>query len=331
MAVLPRFDTPARLPEPSDADAAAWSKTIGAVFARYVDRFPQLYDPTVDDTPGDHQVVDIAWTAFPARLLRSATSEEGRWALADSDRRLQDEYCEWSVERAADGTIRRVTFTTEVPEYFDHVAERDPDRLLRTYRDLVGPDVELHHLLVDGSYQPDNPWNRTTDQRLAHLVQPNNTLGAAVDLVAKATVPREHNGRVITGKQELARCAGLGDPFRNSDPQIAAIVNSAAREGHEVTLLDPIGLYIDGLNTSGMHTPDGADPASFWTIERGDANHVLRARYQVPADRGYAVGHVTAAGRPIRFGAQLADRVTVRITGVVKPGGHAPQPRPCGG
>ena len=66
---------------------------------------------------------------------------------------MQDEYCEWGVERDGDGVITRVTFTTEVPEYFEHLAERDDDRLLATYHELVGPQVKLEELVVGGRYR----------------------------------------------------------------------------------------------------------------------------------------------------------------------------------
>jgi hypothetical protein len=78
-----------------------------------------------------------------------------------------------------------------------------------------------------------------------------------------------------------------------------------------------------------MTTPDGEDPATFWTVERGDPEHLLRARYEVPAERGYTVGDVRIGDRPIRFGAQLADRVQVRLTALAKPGMHQPERRPC--
>lgn len=67
-----------------------------------------------------------------------------------------------------------------------------------------------------------------------------------------------------------------------------------------------MSLYIDQLLIGGMETPDGEDPAAFWRL-----------------------GDITAAGRPIRFGAQLADRVNVRLTALVKPAGHQPERHPC--
>lgn len=329
MALLARFSTPGGLPEPSDADSAAWSERVEQMLRPYAAKFPRFYDPIATDTPADAHTAPVVWSAFPADLRNQATSEEARWQLADSGREHQDEYCEWAVERNGAGQITRVTFTSEVPEYWDDVAERDPNRLLSLYHDLVSPDVALADLLADGHYVRDNRWNRSTDGRPAHLVQQNNTLGAAIDLAANATVLRERDGKPVTDQQVLVDCGALGNPFRNSDPQIAAAVNNAVATGADITLADPLGLYLHGILTAGMTTPDAADPASFWVIERGDPAHALRARFEVPAGHGYTVSDITAGGRPIQFGAQLADRVQVRLSAVLKPGTHQPARKPC--
>ncbi|SNS21014.1 hypothetical protein SAMN06893096_102517 [Geodermatophilus pulveris] len=331
MPILTRYDTPARLPEPTDGHRDAWSSRVGGIVAALTAEHPQFFDPTAGEVGSDVQAPVVAWTAFPATLLEDATSEEQRWAAADASRDVQDEYCEWSVERDDEGVVTRVTFTTEVPEYFHHLA-RDPDRLLATYRELVGPDVRPEDLVVDGRYQPRNVHNRSTTGRLAHLVQDSNTLEAALRLAAQATVLREDaDGHPVTSAMALVRCGRLGDHRRNSDPQIAAAVNDAAATGAEISLQDPVGIYIDRLVIGGMETPDHEDPGTFWTVERGDAQHVLRASYAVPPDRPYRVGDITVAGRPIRFGAQLADRVSVRLTALVRPADHRPERRPCTG
>jgi len=329
VALLKRFATPAGLTEVTDDALNAWSDGVKAIYAGYLAEHPQFYDPIEQDTPDDVTVAPIAWPASPARLRRVVTSQEERWRRADNDRKEQDEYCEWSVERDGENKLTRVTFTTEVPEYWEFLAEHDPDRLLALYRELVATDTELDELLVNGSYESKNSRNLTTTGRLAHLTQRSNNLGAAVDLVAKATLLRERNGVLVDDQQDLVDCGSLGDPFRHSDPQIARAVNTAAAAGDEVTLQDPVGLYIDGLDTTGLSTPNGDDPATFWTIERGDVAHALRARYEVPEDRDFVVGDILDRGRPIAFGAQLADRVRVRVTALVKAADHTPQHRPC--
>jgi hypothetical protein len=326
MAKLARFSTPAALPDPN---ANAWSARVAKIFSPYVDgHLPQFYDPTQKSTPAGTPDPMVSWVAFPADLR--APSQAERLKLADNDRSLQDEYCEWTVTRRA-GKITRVTFTTEVPEYWEHLFETAPQRLLQLYRKFVDPRVQLADLRkANGKYRRENPWNTSRPGRLAHLIQGNNTLSAAVDLVANATVLRVKNGQPVTNQQELVRCADLGNPFRHSDPQIASAVNVASSEGNEITLADPPGLHLGRPLTAGMVTPDGADAAKFWKIERGDVEHTLRARFEVPPTRGYVVGDIEIGGRPIQHGGQIAQRVQVWVKVLIKKGTHAVQPKPCG-
>lgn len=330
MAVLARFDPPGRLAELSEDDRLAWSRVVARMVGRFVPRFPQFYDPVSEDTPDGLAPVHIAWGAFPARVLREEGPGPARWARVDATRDEQDEYCEWSVERDGDGKVTRITFSTEIPEYWEHVARQDPDQLLELYQEHVDPRVRLDDLFDGGQYLARNRWNSSTEGRLAHLIQGSNSLGAAVTLVAEATVLRRRaDGTPVADRQELVACAQLGNQFRNSDPQIAEIVNDAAALGAELTLLDPFGLYLDGLLSAGMQTPDGADAGAFWRVERGTPELALRARFEVPEDRGYSVGDIRIGGRPITFGAQVADKVRILISALAKPGGHQPRRQPC--
>lgn len=330
MAILERFAAPGNLVEPTDDDAQVWSDRVSGMLANYTGGHPQFYDPTQADTPHTAQLAQVVWPAFPARLLNQATSQEQRWALADGDRMEQDEYCEWSVERDDGGKVVRVTFTSEVREHWEHMAERGKDRVIDLYREFVDPNVGEADLFDGDQYLLENDHNNSTVGRLAHLIQGNNNLFAAIDLVARATILRENvTGAPVTHKQELVVCAKLGDPFRNSDPNIAAAVNDAARSGAEIAFADPPGLYLDGIETAGFRTPDGTDAATFWRIERGTPEHTVRASFAVPDGLGYNVGDIEFNGRKIRFGAQLADRVRVRVGVIVNPAGHQPQPQPC--
>lgn len=338
MPLLDRFDTPAGIPEPTDAARDAWSARVKSIFDDLVGDFEQFYDPTVSETPATAKPAPVGWQAFPATLLRGATSEQGRWTRAD-DRQRQDEYCEWSVERDTDGKVTRVTFTTEVPELWElweHIAGQDRDRLLALYHEFVDDRVRPDDVFRGDLYVRANKWNCSVDGRLAHLVHGSNTLEAAVRLAAEATVLRvDAQGQPVTDQQILVRCARLGNEFRSSDPRIAAAANNAASTGAEITLEDPLGLYLHELRTTGTVTPergaDTTDPAEFWHVERGDAAHAVRASFAVPPELGFKVGDIELDGRPIAFGAQLADRVTVRITAVVKPAAHEPRVENCVG
>jgi hypothetical protein len=323
MALLPRFATPGNI---ADANADAWSATV-TTFFEDVATFEHFYDPTKVDTPAEAVAAPVVWPAFPASLPGPFAE---RLEMADTERGTQDEYCEWAVERDDAGKITRVTFTTEVPEYFEHLFETDQAALLAFYRDFVSPEVELADLTAeDGSYLPRNQWNDPPRGRPAHLRQGSNTLPAAVTLAAQATVLRERNGIPVTHPQSLVVCSQLGVPLRGSDPQIASAINAAVASGASVTLSDPVGLYIDGLITGGIEAPDGVDPASFWTIERGSPTHALRAAFEVPTNHGYVVGDLKIDGRSIEFGGQLAVRVRVRIDAVVKVGIEPPPRLPC--
>lgn len=329
MPKLRRFSTPAALP---DAAADAWSARVAGLLADYVDgSLPQFYDPTKKNTPAGTPEPMLSWAAFPATLRVRIPNRRDRLLLADRDRGVQDEYCEWTVERNQARKITRIIFTTEVPEYWEHLFETDPDGLVVLYRQFVDPSVKLADLRTpSGTYRRDNRWNTSKPGRLAHLIQRSNNLFAAIDLVAKATVLREKEGRLVTNSQELVACAGLGEPLRGSDPQIASAVNVAAGQGNEITLADPIGLYLGKPLTAGMVTPDGTDAAEFWTIDRGDAEQTLRARFEVPGQKKYVVGDITIGGRPIEFGGQVAERVMVWVKAAVKKGNHKQTPQPCG-
>lgn len=330
MVILSQFDTPGRLDELSEDHRLAWSTKVAGWIDQFTGQFPQFYNPTVEDTPAGLTPAPIAWPAFPARVQREEGPGAARWDRADSSRGEQDEYCEWSVERGDDGKITRITFTTEVREYWEHVAQNDTNLLLELYHQFVDPRVDLDDLFDGGEYVRRNRWNTSTEGRLAHLVQGNNSLGAAIRLVAEATILRaREDGTPVTDRQELVVCAGLGNPFRNSDPQIAKIVNDTADLGNEITLLDPVGLYLDGLLSAGIETPDDADAAEFWQVERGAPGHAVRASFAVPEDRDYVVGDIKIDGRPITHGAQVADKVRIRIGAVVKPGDHQPVRHRC--
>src|SRR5688572_7178148 len=104
--LLDKFDPPGFLGDFNAQQKAAWSEYISEQFDQARSGRPdvfdydgpreQFYNPTKTHTGDDAQSVDITWTAFPRNVTINSVSDVQRWQRADSDRDLQDEYCEWS-------------------------------------------------------------------------------------------------------------------------------------------------------------------------------------------------------------------------------------------
>src|SRR6266852_6172906 len=92
----------------------------------YVDR-----DAFLELATGAQSHVDtVDWLAFP--LTAAATD-----AQIDADRlRWQDEYVEWRVETAA-GSVARITFTMEFPEYYEALAQVSTEALVRGIQEAI--------------------------------------------------------------------------------------------------------------------------------------------------------------------------------------------------
>ena len=332
---LVRLDPPGRVPDLDDQGLADWSEVVSDTLdaarlgqtAKRSQFFNALKDPIADDSVEK----SIEWVAFPRIVEDGPGSQRQKWERADGSRSLQDEYCEWSVARDGDGKISRVTFTSEPGFYWEFLARRDRKKVLALYRDHVDPAVAEEDLFPGGGdYDPQNQWNSSTTDGAMHLIQPSNTLGAEIELAAAATVVRRKGQRVITAEQELIECSLFGEPGRNSDPHIGGEVNEVARLGGDVTIADPIGLYIDRLVTAGWETLDGTDPQNYWSTTRGVKGHAVRAVYEVPPGTGYVVGDILIDGQPIEFGSQIAERLFIRISGVgCRFDAAKVVPRPC--
>ena len=321
------IDPPGFLDDLNTAQKALWSQWISDRIDDCRTGEPQLYDfdaprprffnPLTTAPAADATEKDITWTAFPRVVQLDAATDEERWTIADGSRDVQDEYCEWSVTRGGDGKIQRVTFTSEGPEYWQFLASIDMDMVLELYRTHVGPSVQAADLVdTSGQYNPRNKWNNSTRKGAMHLIQQNNTLSAEIELAAAASNVRVRSGATLTDERDLILCGAYGQPERHSDPTIGAVVNALARAEADITLANPVGLYLGGLNTAGWTAPDGADPASFWSVTRGTPAKAVRAVFEVPPGRGYGVGDLQINGSPVRHGAQIADFITIKLTGL---------------
>jgi hypothetical protein len=324
---LTRFDAPGFLNDWDHEAAKQWSKWISTRLdeartrndsgaANYGPRlqfFNMLRTPPGDDATSK----DIDWPAFPRQVQINSVTDKQRWRTADSSRDKQDEYCEWSVTRDPQtDQIIRVTFTSEGPEYWQFLAAVSPARVLELYRQHVNSEAKHSDLFQNGKYVSRNRWNNSTTTGAMHLVQRSNTLGAEIELAAAATIVRLKDGAPITEAQQLIDCGAYGEPERHSDPHIGSVVNELARAKADITLANPVGLYIAGLSVAGWATPDGSNPADYWTITRGTKEKALRAVYEVPAAKGFVVGDIKIGGRPIEFGAQIADFIRIKLTGL---------------
>lgn len=250
--------------------------------------------------------------------------------------RPQNEYCEWRVERNERGRLIRVTFTTEPPEYWQAMAGApiaqtdveftgDIDKVAALYQHHVDPRVvpadlvaprsvaSRELLLVAGRYNVYNRWN-TTDG-IMHLCSPPNALAAEIRLAANATQRfRNRRGGIVDRPDVLMASSGLGGANRNSDTAIAAAVNALAREGRDISLANPIGICIDHVDTAGWAFPAGSDRAACVRPTRGGGRDIQRLVVQAPC--GHDLEDITIGGVPIRYGGQIAECITVRLTGV---------------
>jgi hypothetical protein len=319
MSLLPQFDPPAFLDDFSAPQKAAWSSFVSQNLDQQLadNAGHHFYNATETDTTPDVTTAEIFWTAFPRLVQINSPSDRIRWTQADASRDVQDEYCEWSIDRhPATGKITRVTFTAEGPEYWNALSRVNPAKVVSLYRAFVNPLVQETDLFRNGRYNPRNKWNSSTTQGVMHLIQPNNTLLAEINIAVAASIVRRINGQLLTDEQDLIACGKYGQPERFSDPHIGGEVNKLARQQAAITIANPVALYIRDLSTAGWVAPDGSDPKQYWKILRGTSQFGLHAVYEVPADKGFVVGDVTINGTPIDFGAQIADFITIKIIGL---------------
>jgi len=347
---LGSFDPPAGLQDFNPTLRAAWNTFISYSFDQNIQALteaglsPQFYNPTVTDTPDNRAADEITWIGFPRLIsLKHPDDDRAAWQEADtplsSGERPQDEYLEWFVERTGN-KVTRVMFTCEGPEYWEALAHgypieydgpRDPavkgdiDTLLALYRQHINQSVQLNDLFRSGAYNRLNKWN--TSHGAMHLNQRNNTLGAEINIAAQATILRKNkDGQLITDADALIQCARFGQAGRASDPTIGDQVNSLARSGYRITLQNPVGLYMAGINTAGFVTPNGSDAQQYFRVVRNPAGMTVRAVFEVPASANFTVGDIKIGGQPIEFGGQIAEHVTMKLTGLAFGKGQVQNP-----
>jgi hypothetical protein len=315
MALLPIFDTPASV---RDAPAGspfygAWSSFIATRLSavRPGDNGGAFYDPTETDV-NIAAAKTLTWIGFPRDVLLPGNRDNkpAAYAFADSDvafRDPQNEYFEWYVTRNAAGKIRKLTFVTETPEYYQTLWNTNPNLVLTLYQTLVSPAVTLADLQSGTAYNKFNRWN-TTDG-IVHYIQSINTLAAALGLAqGSVTAPPPF-------PDNFEARPGSGTARTAVDPRVGFDVHMLVRKGLHITFRDPVGLYIVEWNDSGFSKPDGTPVGNYWRIVRGSPGMVLRLEYEVPAAAGFVVGDIRIGGHRIEYGGQVAEHITVSTSG----------------
>jgi hypothetical protein len=376
-STLPDFSPPANLPEFSADTRKIWSSDYisywmtgeinadGNVVGPGRTKLKQYFNGTATAYDTQQSGQAVTWNAFPKLVTTQYKTTPLRWQVADASRQFQDEYLEWSVARdSSTKDILSASYTCEGPEYWSVFASYQKDDFIKTMRAMNEPYSEQMRdsdfFLQDPRtgeeiYNPSNFWNNTTTTgTIAHLVQPNNTLSAEIDIAAQATVLRKgKDGQVITDSDQLIRCSKYGSPGRHSDPTIGGGINSLAQSGSIISIQDPVGLYIHNVDLSNFKfdtaktTGTASDedlvpidkPEEVFIVQRGDftISRGLRFKVQVPEGRLGKNGQQlnvsniwdTKTKQHIRYGAQIADYVTMGVTAVTIDGGKPTDPIPC--
>lgn len=188
-----------------------------------------------------------------------------------------DEYCEWSVVRNEAGTITRIDFVCENPEYWYSVWAVNPQLVARLYEEALNFEAppgqqikvaveDLYLLDQNGKpvkdpstgqfvYNPLNKWNRGTVSLRSgdasafsggamHLTSTPNTVQTEMGLAGSATIQRKMPPPGAADTQALICCGLFGQAYRHSDPHIGQMVNLVVGGGARAAIADPTGLYI---------------------------------------------------------------------------------------
>jgi hypothetical protein len=275
-------------------------------------------------SPATSAEIPVAWDAFPKFISRLFPNDaKKRWDRAneldtsevEGPFRQQDEYCEWFAYRDSPaGPIRRIVFTAEAPEYWERLAVADFARVVQLYRQLVSPLVQPNELLAGGEYNPRNKWNTT--HGVIHLTHGANTLGAEINLAARATVMRKDTlGARIVDTRKFACSSNFGDVDRSSDPSIGSAVNltalppAAGSSAKSITLANPVGLYIDTLKSNVLTDMDGNPLTGWFTFVRGKPGRGLMAVLAPPDGATFGLDKVLVNGLALTHGGQVAEHI----------------------
>jgi hypothetical protein len=281
-----------------------------------------------EELVGGTQAITAAfrWKAFPV------TASAGPEQIDNGRFQLQDEYVEWRAEKQG-GALTRVTFTTELCEYFEALAEAGTARLKEEIGRLVPGANPTDQELFGTGFDPAtatpaargnrfvrhlrrNPWNNG-ERGILCLTHGSNTMGALFGVLSACSVPRLdlRSGDV---------CAKVGDscvPGRNSDPSVCGAAQEVARNG-SFSLQDPVGIRIISLDPAGRWTVDGeavdmnneAANGGIWKVTRNGRRGTFTFQ-----------GDVRLGGAKITTGADLSRQLIVGVDVIHAPNAAMPE------
>ena len=267
-----------------------------------------------------------------------------------------DEYCEMGIKRNSSKKITRLHFTCENPEYYWTMWKVDPNKVLDIYqKTLKNPNIQLEDLyLTDAkgnavidrttqlpAYNPINKWNSGTEMSetsggAMHLTSPPNELSAEIVLAGGGAVLRSYNTEENADANTLICCSKYGRRFRHSDPHIGQNVYQAVQEGLEVTLLNPVGLYLQEPLYQYFELPDnapeGAKIQDCFKFVRGEVhnkpdqlsypnNMILHMIMEVPDswDKSITLEDFKVFGKNVKYGSQVMETIKVQLAAAGKP------------
>ncbi len=275
-----------------------------------------------------------------------------------------DEYCEMGIMRNADKKITRLHFTCENPEYYWTMWKVDPNKVLDIYQTtLNNTNIQLEDLyLTDAegnavidrttqlpAYNPINKWNSGTEMTetkggAMHLTSPPNELQAEIVLAGGGAVLRSYNVEENADANTLICCSKYGRRFRHSDPHIGQNVYQAVQEGLEVTLLNPVGLYLQEplyqYFELPANAPKDAKIQDCFKFVRGEVhnkpdqlaypnNMILHMIMEIPEswDQSITLEDFKVFGTKITYGSQVMETIKVQLAAAGKPASTATKAR----
>lgn len=273
-----------------------------------------------------------------------------------------EEYCEMGIRKNSNCEIIQLHFTCENPEYFWALWSVDPKEVLRIYQETLGnPNIAMEDLYLRDSlgkpvivketgrpaYNPINKWNHGTNMTdtyggAIHLTSPPNELSAEITLAGGGAVLRNDNPELLNVANSLICCSQYGLRFRHSDPHIGQNVYQVVQQNIKVTLLDPVGLYLQEpayqYFTLPENAPAGASIKDCFRFVRGEVhpkdfpnNMILHMIMEVPEswDSTITLSDFKVMGRPLQYGSQVMETIEVQLVAAGIPSDTAAHTYDC--